>query len=203
MSEQEPVEGSQLIFIDPKGQFEIKVLPSQDDDPAAVILAPATGVGTIEAATEAIAGLRDIEKSGLYGAYVDRDLVAVYGLQRDGMANVIAFIAVRSDHQRRGIGRACLQDALRRSGKRPLVAETDDDGLGFYKACGFKLVGRRVHPSGRVRYRLGWHAPGLRFKGGSSGALTHQPLSEATDASGTPIESPEITPTTTNTKKED
>ncbi|MGB3329397.1 MAG: hypothetical protein WBA46_10615, partial [Thermomicrobiales bacterium] len=69
-----------------------------------------------------------------------------------------------------------LTDALRRSGKRPLTAETDEDGLPFYKACGFKLVGRRVHPSGTVRYRIGWHAPGVRFKGGSTGALTGQPI---------------------------
>lgn len=184
MSTQEPEPVAKLIFIDPSSRFEIKLLPVQDDATAAIILAPATGEGSVsgsvDAGEQAIAELRGIDKSAIYGAYVDHDLVAAYGIQRDGMANTIAFIGVRSDHQRRGIGRLCLQDALRRSGKRPLVAETDDDGLGFYKACGFKLVGRRVHPSGRVRYRLGWHAPGLRFKGGSSGALTHQPLSPVT-----------------------
>ncbi len=188
MSAQEPKPVAKLIFIDPSSRFEIKLLPVQDDATAAIILAPATGegsvsgsaYGSVDAGEQAIAELRGVDKSAIYGAYVDHDLVAAYGIQRDGMANTIAFIGVRSDHQRRGIGRLCLQDALRRSGKRPLVAETDDDGLGFYKACGFKLVGRRVHPSGRVRYRLGWHAPGLRFKGGSSGALTHQPLSPVT-----------------------
>jgi hypothetical protein len=56
------------------------------------------------------------------------------------------------------------------------VAETDEDGLGFYKACGFKLVGRRTHPSGTFRYRVGWHAPGLRFKGGSTGSVSHRPV---------------------------
>ncbi|HWV34691.1 MAG TPA: GNAT family N-acetyltransferase [Thermomicrobiales bacterium] len=176
MSEQAE-SNTNIVFIDPGSNFGIRDLPAQDEDAAAVILAPATGAGTIEAAATSISELRAVPKSGLFGAYVDHDLVGVYGLQRDGMANVIAFLAVREDHRRRGIGRAMLQDALRRSGKRPLVAETDDDGLGFYKTCGFKLVGRRVHPSGTVRYRLGWHAPGLRFKGGSSGALTHQPLS--------------------------
>ncbi len=184
MSAQQPEPVGKLIFIDPSSRFEIKLLPVQDDVAAAAILAPATGAdsvsSSVEAAAQAIAELRGVDKSAIYGAYVNRDLVAAYGIQRDGMANTIAFIGVRSDHRRRGIGRLCLQDALRRSGKRPLVVETDDDGLGFYKACGFKLVGRRVHPSGRVRYRLGWHAPGLRFKGGSSGALTHQPLSPVT-----------------------
>jgi GNAT superfamily N-acetyltransferase len=189
MSAQQPEPVGKLIFIDPSSRFEIKLLPVQDDVAAAIILAPATGEGSVsssvEAAAQAIAELRGVDKSAIYGAYVNRDLVAAYGIQRDGMANTIAVIGVRGDHQRRGIGRLCLQDALRRSGKRPLVAETDDDGLGFYKACGFKLVGRRVHPSGRVRYRLGWHAPGLRFKGGSTGALTHQPLSPTTTGSDT------------------
>jgi hypothetical protein len=73
-------------------------------------------------------------------------------------------------------GQRAIDEA--RSGRRPLVAETDEEGLGFYKACGFKMVGRRKHPSGAVRYRIGWHAPGLRFKGGSTNSLTHKPVKD-------------------------
>ena len=36
------------------------------------------------------------------------------------------------------------------------------------------MVGRRKGPEGTFRYRIGWHAPGVRFKGGTSGALSHQ-----------------------------
>jgi ribosomal protein S18 acetylase RimI-like enzyme len=112
----------------------------------------------------------------VYGGFIGGEIVAAYVLKRDGMANEVGLIAVTEGHRKRGIGKLLLQDALRRSGKRPLVAETDDETLGFYKACGFKLVGRRKHPSGTVRYRVGWHAPGLRFKGGSTTALDGQPI---------------------------
>lgn len=102
--------------------------------------------------------------------------MAVYGLRRDGLANDLAVIAVRPDRQGRGIGKLLLQDALRRSGKRPLAAQTPEATLGFFKACGFKLVGRRIQPSGEVHFRVGWHAPGAHFKGGTSSALTGKPV---------------------------
>lgn len=165
-----------LVFIDPKTGFEIRPWPATRDEEAATILAPATGAGTVEAAQAKIDEIRAGGDDRVFGGLIDGKLVGVYGLTRDGMANEIAIVAVAPEHRRRGIGRSLLQDALRRSGRRPLVAETDEDGLAFYKACGFKLVGRRKQPSGAFRYRLGWHAPGLRFKGGSSNSLTSQPV---------------------------
>ena len=169
-------DASGLIFIDPAAGFEIRAISPSEQPETARILAAATGSGTIEAATEAIETLLSTDKSALFGAFVRNELVAAYGIRRDGMANEVAMIAVDKDHRRRGIGRAMLQDALRRSGRRPLVAETDEEGAPFYKACGFKLFGKRAHPSGTVRYRLGWHAPGSHFKGGTTDALTHRGL---------------------------
>ena len=172
-----------LIFIEPASGLEIRAVSPSERVDAAAILAPATSEGTAEAATAKVDELLSADKAALYGAYIGHDLVAAYGIRRDGMSNEIPLIAVRENHRRRGIGRALLQDALRRSGKRPLVVETDDQGLPFYKACGFKLFGKRPHPSGTVRYRLGWHAPGVRFKGGSTNALTHKPLDPSSDGS--------------------
>ncbi len=172
-----------LIFIEPASGLEIRAVSPSERALAAVILAGAVGEGTPAAAAARIDELLASDKSAFYGAYIAHELVAAYGIRRDGMSNEIPLIAVRADHRRRGIGRALLQDALRRSGKRPLVVETDDAGLPFYRACGFKLFGKRPHPSGAVRYRLGWHAPGLRFKGGSTNALTHQPLDPSADVS--------------------
>ncbi|MBA2470284.1 MAG: GNAT family N-acetyltransferase [Chloroflexia bacterium] len=178
-----PTNNGGLIFIEPASGLEIRAVSPSERDVAARILAPATGEGTAEAALTAIDELLATDKAALYGAFIGLEMVAAYGIKRDGMSNEIPIIAVREDHRRRGIGRALLQDALRRSGKRPLVVETDDEGLPFYKACGFKLFGKRPHPSGIVRYRLGWHAPGVRFKGGSTNALTHKPLDRSSDAS--------------------
>lgn len=162
------------IFIDPESGLEIRPLTSANDPDASRILADATGEGTADAGQAAIDSARAGGGDRVLGARLDGTLVAVYTLKRDGMANEIAHIAVAPEHRRRGIGRSLLQDALRRSGRRPLVAETDEEGLPFYKACGFKMVGRRKQPDGTFRYRIGWHAPGVRFKGGTSGALTHQ-----------------------------
>ncbi len=170
-----------LIFIEPGSGLEIRAVSPSERANAATILSPATGEGTAFAAAAKIEELLSSDKAALYGGFIRHELVAVYGIRRDGMSNEVPIIAVREDHRRRGIGRTLLQDALRRSGKRPLVVETDDEGLPFYKACGFKLFGKRPHPSGTVRYRLGWHAPGLRFKGGSSNALTHKPIDPTSD----------------------
>lgn len=163
-----------LVFMDPGSGLEIRPLPASRDADAATILADATGAGTPEAAQEKLAEARAGGENRVIGASVNGQLVAAYTLVRDGMANQVGILGVHADHRRRGIGRALLQDALRRSGRRPLTAETDEEGLPFYKACGFKMVGRRKAPDGTFRYRIGWHAPSIHFKGDSSGALAHK-----------------------------
>lgn len=165
-----------LIFIDPVSGLEIRELSPALDDSAATIAADHPDYGSADVAAHAIAGIRATPTSALYGGSIGGELVAVFGLQRDGMANDLPLIVVRRDHRRRGIGRVLLQDALRRSGKRPLVAQTDPEILAFFRACGFKMVGRRVRPDGELRFRVGWHAPGAHFKGGTTSALEHRPL---------------------------
>lgn len=134
-------------------------LPSEFDAEAAAILAAATAAGSVGAGAAALAAARADPRTELFGRVVDGGLVAVYALRSVEMAREITYLAVAEEHRRLGHGRACLQDALRRCGKRPLVVETDDEALAFYRAVGFKLVGKRGHPSGTLRYRLGWHAP--------------------------------------------
>jgi GNAT superfamily N-acetyltransferase len=175
-----PADNDKLVFVDPESGLEIRPLTPAHDAAAAAILADATGAGTSEAAQERLDTARAGGQDRVLGGFINGELVGAYTLVRDGMANQIGIIAVHEGHRRRGIGRALLQDALRRSGRRPLTAETDDEGLPFYKACGFKMVGRRKHPSGTFRYRIGWHAPGVRFKGGTSGALNHQGVKRET-----------------------
>lgn len=147
------------IFIDPDSGFELRPLPESDDAAAAIVLADATGDGTAEAAQLRIDQARAGANNRVIGGWLHDSLIAAYTLERDGMANQIGVIAVAPEYRRQGYGRLMLTDALRRSGRRPLTAETDDDSMGFYKTCGFKMVGRRKHPSGVFRYRMGWHAP--------------------------------------------
>ena len=139
----------------PDGPRSFIALAPAHDDQAASILAPCTPDGN--AAT--LAALRADPDTALYGAFAGDDLVALYALRTPGLTVELTLLVVAPAHRRRGHGRACLDDALRRAGKRPLVAETDAATLPFYTAAGFKLVGKRRHPSGALRYRLGWHAP--------------------------------------------
>lgn len=146
-------------FTDPDTGFELRPLAASNDDVAARVLADATGEGTAEAAQIRIDRARAGGDNRVIGGWLHDRLIAAYTLERDGMANQVSIIAVDPEFRRQGFGKMMLIDALRRSGRRPLTAETDDDALPFYKACGFKMVGRRKHPSGVFRYRVGWHAP--------------------------------------------
>lgn len=146
-------------FSDPETGFELRPLAEKDDAAAASLLAAATGENTAEAAQIVIDRARSGGNDRVIGGWLHDALIGAYTIERDGMANQVTIIAVEHDHRKQGFGRMMLLDALRRSGRRPLTAETDEDSLGFYKACGFKMVGRRKHPSGVFRYRVGWHAP--------------------------------------------
>ena len=175
MSDRDSATGNagEMVFVDPASGFEVRAISASEREMAQVVIAAAAPEPRADAM---IATLAEIPDAQVFGGYREGIMVATYALRRDGMANDLALIAVIPGEQKRGIGRSLLQDALRRSGKRPLAAQTPEDVLPFFKACGFKLVGRRVQPSGEVHFRVGWHTPGARFKGGTSDALTHKPL---------------------------
>jgi ribosomal protein S18 acetylase RimI-like enzyme len=139
--------------------FMIRSLEPEQEETAAALLAACTYEGTVERGRGLLASLRAEPDTELIGLVDHGDLVAVFVTRKALMSLEVLYLTVGPAYRRQGYGRACLQDALRRAGKRPLVAETDDEGLPFYQACGFKLIGRRKHPNGTVRYRLGWHAP--------------------------------------------
>lgn len=146
-------------FADPETGFELKPLAPEDDAKAAAILASATGENTSEAAQVVMDRARSGGKDRVIGGWLDNQLIGAYTIERDGMANQVTIIAVDPEFRRKGFGKTMLLDALRRSGRRPLTAETTEDALEFYKKSGFKMVGRRKQPSGEFHYRVGWHAP--------------------------------------------
>jgi GNAT superfamily N-acetyltransferase len=157
-----------LVYIDPAAGFEIRpISPSERDFVAAVI----EGSSTPAREETMRRALNDLPDEQVLGGFREGVMVAATGLRRDGLANDIAFLVVVPGERLRGIGRAMLHDALRRSGRRPLAAQVPEDTLPFFKACGFKLVGRRPQPDGEIQFRVGWHTPGARFKGGTSDAL--------------------------------
>ena len=137
----------------------VRYLDSALDGEAAVILAAATGSGIAEDAASRIAAARADDEAQLLGLLVEGALAGAYILRKVGMANQIDLLAIAENYRKQGLGKMCVMDALLRSGRRPLVVETDQDGFAFYRAIGFKIVGKRKNADGVVRYRLGWHAP--------------------------------------------
>lgn len=151
------------VTLTPPSGSAIRPLDPELDGAAAEILADATEHGTTEEATALIAASRAAEGSAVYGLNAHDRLVAVYITRRIPLSVEVTVIAVAPGDQRKGHGRACLQDALRRAGKLPLVVESPEDAVGFFKKVGFKIVSRRVPPGGKPRFKLGWHAPKPRI----------------------------------------
>lgn len=137
----------------------VRYLEPHLDARAAKILAAAVGSGSVEEATAKIAEARGDEDAQLLELLVDGELAGAYILRKVGMANEISLLAIDARHRKQGYGRMCAMDALLRSGRRPLTVEADEDCFNFYKAIGFKIVGKRKNANGVTRYRLGWHAP--------------------------------------------
>ena len=151
-----PVSAPILVAV---GGGALRPLDPLLDREAGPLLAPCTSEGTAEAGRAALALAREDPDTTVYAHVHDGKPLAVYTLRKAGLSLEVTLLGVDPAHRRQGLGRACLQDALRRAGKRPLVVETDAAALAFYTAVGFKLVGKRRHPSGTTRFRLGWHAP--------------------------------------------
>ena len=101
----------------------------------------------------------EAEQLQAYAVTVNGVVVGGYLMVGIPMANEIVLLAIDPNYRFRGYGRMCCMDALFRSGKRPLVLTANDASVGFAKAVGFKLVGKRKQPDGTTLTRLGWHAP--------------------------------------------
>lgn len=168
----------ELIYLDPAAGFEIRAIAPSEREIVATLVRDGFAE---ERAAPVLATLAELPDDQIFIALLRRQPVAAYAIRKDGLANDLPVIVVAADHRQQGMGRAMLQDALRRSGRRPLAAQTPEAVLPFFKACGFKLVGRRVQPSGEVWFRVGWHAPGARFKGGTSSALTNPGLTNPSE----------------------
>ncbi len=182
-----PSNAGDLIFIDPKAGFEIRAIsPSERLAIEAMIASSTTGTRSammLEALAE------DSRSAGFWRVRgTERRTGGRLRVRRDGMANDLALIVVvPRTSENTGSVAPCF--------RMPCVDRVNDrwrpghpkTWLGFFKACGFKLFGRRVQPNGEVHFRVGWHAPGAHFKGGTSDALTHKPL----DPSSDPLPSPE------------
>ncbi|NLN18159.1 MAG: GNAT family N-acetyltransferase [Firmicutes bacterium] len=79
--------------------------------------------------------------------------VAENGELGPGGGLTIESMSVRAEYRRKGVGRFLLHGLRTRLHARVMVVETDDDAVGFYHRCGFRVRSLgEVYP-GTVRYR--------------------------------------------------
>ena len=74
----------------------------------------------------------------VYGGFANGTLygMLVLRLESDAAGELMG-IAVDASCRKRGWGCAMINAVTERHGLRMLVAETDDDAVGFYQSCGF------------------------------------------------------------------
>ena len=106
-----------------------------------------------------IAASRLDPDTDLFGMVMDGHLAAIYALRRAHLMNELELLVVAETMRGKGIGKAALSDAVRRSGRRPLALECDETLRPYFLKNGYKMVGKRKGPNGKPRYRLGAHAP--------------------------------------------
>jgi N-acetylglutamate synthase-like GNAT family acetyltransferase len=80
-------------------------------------------------------------------------IVGCVGLSREDEHTLeLRSVAVASEWQGRGVGRALIEALAEVADQAALVAETDEDGVGFYRSCGFE-VETAAPKAGRARFR--------------------------------------------------
>lgn len=145
-----------MVAITPEPEI-VPLDPARDQAAAANVLAAATGEGTVDQSKKLLAAAR-ARGATVFARIAGEELLAVAVVRVDGLTAELDAIAVAPGYRGQGHGRACLEHALLLVGRRPLAVETGESTLGFYRACGFKLVGKRLRPDGTLRYRLAAHA---------------------------------------------
>ena len=107
--------------------------------------------GSTEALEEACAHYRSGEWTFI-GWPEGVEILACAGAEQLNSGTIgIRSIAVAPAWRKRGLGRTLIDALAERAGAKRVVAETDDDAVGFYRHCGFAI--EDAPPKfGRARY---------------------------------------------------
>lgn len=151
MSDQEPA-------AEPRAEGFVPV-PAEFDDQAATLLVEWASFHGYPDGAAMLAALRADENTEINGVTLNDQLIMLIVTRRIHLMNEVMALAVIPGFQGHGIGELALADAIRRAGKRPLVAEAPESMRPYFLKKGFKMVGKRKGSDGEIRYRLGAHAP--------------------------------------------
>jgi ribosomal protein S18 acetylase RimI-like enzyme len=129
---------------------EIVDLNGRQDEPA-VLHVLRQSHGSVAALEEARAHYRSGEWLFI-GWQEGEEILACAGAEQHPDATIgINSIAVAPDRRNRGLASALIDALAERMGAERVVAETDDDAVGFYRRCGF-TVEDKAPRFGRRRY---------------------------------------------------
>ena len=107
--------------------------------------------GSVEALDEACSHYRSGDWTFI-GWQEGDEVLACAGAERHSSDTIgIRSIAVEPASRRRGLGRGLLDALAERMQAQRIVAETDDDGVAFYRRCGF-VIEDASPKFGRARY---------------------------------------------------
>lgn len=87
----------------------------------------------------------------IYTCETDGKVVGVLVIQLAGRNAEIIGIAVSEQFQNQGIGKYMIQRIMEKECLHSLIAQTDDDAVGFYRKCGFIIEDEiKKYPDGIV-----------------------------------------------------
>lgn len=106
-----------------------------------------------------IENIKDVEKyysiieNELYSVSNNECIVGIVGLISTEQEVVIKHIAIQSHIQNKGLGTEIINKIHQLFPKQKLVAETDNDAVGFYTKLGFKIISLGEKYPGIIRYK--------------------------------------------------
>lgn len=132
-------------------------MPSDITNDAAVhsLLALAAGGGQSRV-DEAVRQYRDASSARLLIATLAGETLGLAGYRVIGDTTVVLLHVATAPHARRmGVGRRLLAEVRRAAPPElPVIAETDRDAVGFYRATGFTVASLGEKYPGVERYRV-------------------------------------------------
>ncbi|MCJ1778705.1 GNAT family N-acetyltransferase [Mammaliicoccus sciuri] len=106
-----------------------------------------------------IESIKDVEEyysiteNELYSVSNNERIVGLVGLISTEQEVVIKHIAIQSHIQNKGLGTEIINKIHQLFPKQKLVAETDNDAVGFYTKLGFKINSLGEKCPGIIRYK--------------------------------------------------
>lgn len=106
-----------------------------------------------------IENIKDVEEyysiteNELYSVSNNERIVGLVGLISTEQEVVIKHIAIQSHIQNKGLGTEIINKIHQLFPKQKLVAETDNDAVGFYIKLGFKIISLGEKYPGIIRYK--------------------------------------------------